>query len=279
MTPRTRRELPTSAQAARGNEAVKGFLVDLDGTLYLKGKPYAQATEAIASLRNAGFALQFLTNTTAQTPDMIRRRLEEMGFGVREEEVLNATHACLRFLRSLPEARCHLLVDDAVEAYFAEFRSDENPTHVVVGDHGPRFTFDSLNRAFQLLLDGAGLIALQMGRFWFGPDGPRLDCGSFATLLEYASGKTATVIGKPSETFFRIALERIRLAPEEAVMVGDDVTTDLRGAALLGMRSVLVRTGKFTPEALEQSEDRPTWVIDSIADLPELAARIPAFDA
>jgi inorganic pyrophosphatase len=163
------------------------------------------------------------------------------------------------------------MVDNAVKAFFKEIPVDDDaPDFVVVGDYGEGFDFRTLNHAFRLLMNGAELIALQKNLYWFSAEGMFLDCGAFVTLLEAAVGKTATVMGKPSETFFKIALESLQCSPSEAVVVGDDITSDIMGAENTKMRSILVKTGKFKPSQLENPIAKPTWVLESISALAQL---------
>ena len=232
----------------------KAFLIDLDGTLYFKGEPCPGATETVNYLRQEGYQLRFLTNTTAKTPKMLHEQMQALGFDIYENEIFNATYACLLYLRTQPDVRCHFMVDDAVKAFFKEIPIDDNaPDFVVVGDYGEGFDFHALNHAFRLLMDGSELIALQKGLYWFSSEGIFLDCGAFVTLLETAAGKTAKIMGKPSETFFEIALDSLQLSPSEAIVVGDDITSDILGAQTMEMRSILVKTGKFKTESIGKS--------------------------
>ena len=249
----------------------KAFLIDMDGTLYFKGEPCPGAIETANYLRREKYQLRFLTNTTAKTPKMLHEQMQTLGFDIREDEIFNATYACLQYLRSQPGASCHFMVDDAVKAFFKEIPvDDETPDFVVVGDYGEGFDFNALNHAFRLLMNGAELIALQKNLYWFSAEGMFLDCGAFVTLLEAAAGKTATVMGKPSETFFNIALESLQVSPNEAVVIGDDITSDIVGAERMKMRSILVRTGKFKPNQLENPVAKPTWVLESVSELTQL---------
>ena len=249
----------------------KAFLIDMDGTLYFKGEPCPGAIEVVNYLRQENYQLRFLTNTTAKTPKMLHAQMQALGFDIYEDEIFNATYACLQYLRSQPDASCHFMVDDAVKAFFREIPIDDDaPDFVVVGDYGEGFNFHALNQAFRLLMGGAELIALQKNLYWFSTEGMFLDCGAFVTLLEAAAGKIAKVMGKPSETFFTIALESLQLSPSEAVVVGDDITSDIVGAENMKMRSILVRTGKFKPSQLENPIAEPTWVLNSVAELPNM---------
>ena len=250
---------------------LKAFLIDMDGTLYFKGEPCPGAIETVNYLRQEKYQLRFLTNTTAKTPKMLHAQMQALGFDIYEDEIFNATYACLQYLRSQPKNRCHFMVDGAVKAFFKEIPIDDDaPDFVVVGDYGEGFDFHTLNHAFRLLMNGAELIALQKNLYWFSSEGMFLDCGAFVTLLEAAAGTTAKVMGKPSETFFKIALESLQCSPSEAIVAGDDITSDIVGAERMEMQSILVKTGKFKPNQLENPVAKPTWVLESISALAQL---------
>jgi ribonucleotide monophosphatase NagD (HAD superfamily) len=121
-----------------------------------------------------------------------------------------------------------------------------------------------------MVIDGAELIALQKNRFWLTDSGLSLDAGPFVAAIEYASGSEAVVVGKPSEAFFELVLADLGSGPEEALMIGDDVETDIGGALAAGLSAVLVRTGKYREQFVAESGIEPTATIDSIEALPAL---------
>ena len=249
----------------------KAFLIDLDGTLYFKNEPYPKAVQTVRYLRQEGYQIRFLTNITAKTPKTLHEQMRALGIDVYESDIFNASYACLLYLRSQPRARCHFMVDDSVKEFFKEIPTNSDaPDFVVVGDYGHRFDFSSLNHAFRLLMDGAELIALQKSPYWVSSEGRFLDCGAFVALLENAATKTAKVMGKPSEFFYKIALDNLQLHPSEVIVVGDDITTDILGAERMGLRSVLVRTGKFKPDQLVNPVANPTWIVNSISELLQM---------
>jgi HAD superfamily hydrolase (TIGR01458 family) len=127
-----------------------------------------------------------------------------------------------------------------------------------------------LNRAFRQLLAGAELIALQKNRYWLRDDGLCLDVGPFVAALEYAAGCEALVVGKPAGAFFDHVLDGLGVPAGAAVMVGDDIESDIGGALRAGLAAVLVRTGKYREEAVAASGIEPTAIVDSAADLPAL---------
>jgi HAD superfamily hydrolase (TIGR01458 family) len=111
-------------------------------------------------------------------------------------------------------------------------------------------------------------VALGMTRYWRAADGLRLDVAPFVKALEHATGAEAVVLGKPAPAFYETALDAIGCGPAEAVMIGDDVVGDVGGAQRVGVRGLLVRTGKFRPADLS-GEIRPDAVLQSIGALPE----------
>lgn len=142
---------------------------------------------------------------------------------------------------------------------------DAAPDYVIIGDAGDEFTYGSLNTAFRDLMNGSDLIALEKDRYWMDTDGLSLSAGPFVSALEYATGKTAVLMGKPSAAYFELALGDMGVRREEAVMIGDDIRTDVGGAQASGMRAVLVRTGKYRDDVLAGSGITPDLVIDSVA--------------
>ena len=107
-------------------------------------------------------------------------------------------------------------------------------------------------------------------RYWLKADGLALDVGPFVAALEYAAGREAYVVGKPAAGFFDEVLDGAGSDAAAAAMVGDDIESDIGGALRAGLAAILVRTGKYRTEALEQSGLEPTAVVDSIADVPAL---------
>jgi HAD superfamily hydrolase (TIGR01458 family) len=246
-------------------------LLDLDGVLYVGDEPVAGAHAAVGALRDRGLALRFVTNTTTRSRADTIDKLGRLGFAVGEPEVVTPAALAVAHCRERGHRRVALIMADAVKRDFAGL--DEVGAHadaVIVGDLGEGFAYAPLNLAFRLVMDGAELIALQKNRFWMTPDGLSLDAGPFVAALEYATGQDAFVVGKPAAGFFASVLAGLGVGAGEAVMVGDDVESDVGGALAAGLRGVLVRTGKFREDRLRASGVRPTAIVDAIGDVPAL---------
>ena len=242
---------------------VRGLLVDLDGTLYVGEEPVDGAREAIGRLKASGVALRYVTNTTRKPRREVSEHLISLGFEVEEAEIFTPARAAAGLIG---EKTCFPLVDESLlEDLGGITLTEYHPDHVLIGDLGEGFTYARLNAAFRCLMGGADLIALQINRYWRTDDGLALDAGPFVAALEYASGKSATVLGKPERGFFQLALEDLGLRAHEVAMAGDDAEADVAGAQASGLQGIQVKTGKYRPGA----EGEPDLLLDSIAELPE----------
>lgn len=242
---------------------LKGLLADLDGTLYVGDEAVEGASEALERLRSSGIAIRYVTNTTRKPRREVSAHLRRLGFEVEEREIITPARTAALMIGA---RSCFPLVDESLkEDLRGVTLTGEAPDYVLVGDLGEDFTYARLNEAFRHLMEGAVLLALQKNRYWRTGNELSLDAGPFVAALEYASGKTATVLGKPEESFFRIALEEIGIESSEAAMAGDDPESDVAGAQAAGLRGIQVKTGKYRPEERRV----PDLLVESFADLPQ----------
>jgi len=249
------------------------ILLDIDGVLHVSGEAVPGAPEAVQTLRDEGHRLRFVTNNTTRARDLLAGELRGIGFDLDGEDITTTPLAAGKLLQgkrvlalTMSSIRGDLeqyveLVDDGADAVLLGGADESTETAEV-------FSYDNLNRAYAELRDGARLVCLHKNRWWQTSRGPLLDAGAFVAGLEYAAGIEAEVVGKPTAAYFQAALAEVDSTPAEAVMVGDDVEADIGGAKAIGMRGILVRTGKFRPAALREAKPPPDAVIDSIADLP-----------
>ena len=256
------------------DEATFGVLLDIDGVLYVGDEPIPGAHEALAELREQSAGVRLVTNTTSRSRRNVVEHLRELGFEVSHEEVLTPAAMAVSHCEEHGYESVAMLVSEKLREDLAPLeglKGGEQVDAVVLGDLGDGFTVEVLNGAFRQLMDGAELVSLQHNRYWRRKDGLALDVGAYAAALEFASGREGVVVGKPSEAFFKAAIDDMGL--ELAVMVGDDIEADVVGAMTAGLPGVLVRTGKFRKDALS-ARVTPTAIVDSIADVPDLLARI-----
>lgn len=250
------------------------ILFDLDGVVYQGEQVLPGATQAIAWCRENHLPHLFLTNTTSRPRQALQNKLQNMGISVLTEQILTPAVAALQWLQQNTRGKVALFIPEATRLEFQSLTVVANDSNtdvdaVVVGDLGEAWDFSTLNQAFRRLMHEPhpALVALGMTRYWRGDDGLRLDAGAFVSALAYASGVTPVVLGKPAPLFYEAALQLLGSKAANTIMIGDDIRTDIDAAQQLGLKGVLVRTGKFRPADLAL-DIAPHAVIGSIADLP-----------
>jgi HAD superfamily hydrolase (TIGR01458 family) len=259
---------------------IRAVLLDIDGVLTVSWQPVPGAVEAVARLRAAGLAIALVTNTTSRTRAWMAATLAGAGFAIGAEDIFTAPTITAAYLaRNHPGAHCALLNSGDIAADLPGAKiiaaGDPAPDVVILGGAGPEFSYPALNTVFGYLLGVARLVAMGRNLYWRTESGLQLDTGAFLAGLEQAAGVTAEVIGKPAAAFFQAALTSLRADPAAAVMVGDDVESDVLAAQRAGMTGVLVRTGKYLPRTLRAASGTPDHVVDSIADVPSLLLSQP----
>lgn len=253
----------------RAESAVAACLIDLDGTVYCAGAPIPGAAAAVRAIRSAGLPIAFATNTSRKPKSALVARLAALDIDVSPDELHTAPVAAAGWLAAHGARRVSLLLPEETHEEFGQFELDDvRPEFVVVGDLGEAWTYDVLDSAFQSLRCGAGLVAVHRNRSWDAGRGPQLDAGPFVAALEYASGQTAVLVGKPSPVFFRTAAARLGVPLNRVAVVGDGIENDIGGAQNVGALGVAVRTGSFREADLGRLAEPPEAILDSIADLP-----------
>jgi len=252
---------------------IKAFLIDMDGVLYVGERQIEGATETIDLLNERGYRYRFVTNATRRCRSTINERLKRLGFNIREELIFSAPLVTIRYIKSCnKEPICYLLSTGDVYRDFEDndiILTDNDPNFVVIGDAGEDFTYLKLNKVFRFVLNGADLVAMEKDRYWMGPDGLVMGAGPFVAAIEFATEKKATVAGKPSEEFFRHALHDLGVKAEECAIIGDDLFSDVAGGKNLGIKGILVKTGKYRDELLKKSDIKPDMILNSISQLRE----------
>lgn len=248
-----------------------GLLLDLEGVLYEGDEPVPDVVEVIGELTASGLEIRYLTNTTTRPRQAIVERLTLMGFDLTAEHVFTPGIAAGRLLRQKKLKRIHLAAAPELAEDFSEFELvDDNPDAIVLGDLHRQFDWDRLNAWFQMMQQGAVLVALHKNRYCRREGEIALDLGPFVAALDYAAGTHAEIVGKPSPLFFELALADLGLDAESVAMVGDDIEADIGGARHVGLTTIQVRTGKFTSKDMDHPSIRPDHLISSAADLPGL---------
>lgn len=253
----------------------KGFLIDLDGTLYVGDQLIQGAKEFVHQLRAALVPHAFVTNITSRPRDQVLGRIRAKGLEIDPTQVLTAPIATKRYLDRQGIGPCFFLTRPSlIDDFEGHPQSEDLAQAVVVGDMGNLVTFQHLNTAFRLLLDGAAFITMSCSRCFRDGSGMSLDAGSFVALLEHASGKKAIVTGKPSTEFFQSAIDLLSLPAKQVMMIGDDLESDVGGAQAMGMKGCLVLSGKSSHAPASDHAVQPDLVVPSVNELLEPLDRL-----
>ncbi len=285
---------PTDTHALRAALArIEAFVLDADGVIILKGEPLPGAVEALARLDARGTPYRVVTNFSLAHRSSLAAAFSARGTTVDPERLITAASAAAAHTATQFAGRPIYVV--AAPDAMREFEGQQVIDHdgaaaaattpdlggisaVVIGDGGDDLSWRNLGTAFRLIRGGAAFLAMHRNPWWFTPSGPALDAGAAVAGLEYATGRRATVLGKPSPEVFRQALAGLRrdlgrrVGASSVAMVGDDPDADVRAAQRVGLTGVLVLTGKTTTAHVEASTlgrgRRPPDVIAaSLADV------------
>lgn len=244
--------------------SIKAVLCDIGGVLYVGNEPIKGAVAAIKELKKH-YPVKFLTNTTQKTSSQVVENLQNMGFDIQSNEIITALDVTKMFLENEKSYAEFLLTDDAF-SFFDDLKYYDKK-YVVVGDAQKNFNYENLNRAFRKLMGGASLLAIAKNRYFKDFDNElSMDAGCFVSALEYASGQSASLIGKPSKEFYHLACASLHVKPNECMMIGDDIEGDIKGAQEAGIKAVLVKTGKFSKRDLSLGIT-PDYIVESIASI------------
>jgi len=276
---------PTAPILRRPTRRFGGYVFDLDGTLYLGDHLLPGAAETVASVRDSGARVAFLTNKPLETPAAYAAKLTDLGIPATAREVVSSTDALLRYLdrhargaRILPITE-PLLVGMLRDHGFATLdpvTDDPTTADLVVVSWDRTFDYAKLLAAFRAVRAGARIVATNPDPFCPTPDGDLPDCAAMLAAIEASTGARAeAIVGKPSPHMAETLLDRLELAPDETILVGDRLLTDVRMAHEAGMSSALVLTGATTADDLDGAAVIPDYVLGSIAEVLPTTAPTP----
>lgn len=250
---------------------VQSLLIDIDGTLYDGETVIEGAVEALTFLRERGIPFLLVTNTTRMAKSEIMARLTRLRIEVAEDEIFPVPAAACEYMKQRHGSRCFVIgapnIDVELETIGLTVVRTEEPVDFVVISQYKWIDFGEIDIAYRLIQRGAEPIAMHQDMTYPDNGVLRASLGPIVVGLEALTGVPATVVGKPNARFFQLALAHAGFKDATTVMIGDNLTSDIVGAANAGLRSIQVQTGAYHSNDRDASV-RPTWTLASIADLP-----------
>ena len=265
---------------SRPNRVYRGYVFDLDGTVYLGDSLLPYAAETIAELKDRGSRVVFVTNKPLETAHDYANKLTRLGIPTQRADVVTSVDSLVDFLkREHPGAILLPVAESSVieELESAGFKTTMDPSlgEVVVVSFDRTFDYEKLNAAFQAVrYRGATIVATNPDPYCPTPEGGIPDCAAMLAAIEASTGaKAEAIVGKPSIHMAQALLDRLGLPASDVVLIGDRLLTDVAMALSLGMTGVLILTGATHVDSLGGSPVKPDFVIDGLAQLlPEPAS-------
>jgi len=256
----------------------KVFLFDVEGVLCDEidnGKALPSAIEFVKNLKKAGKKVAVLSNISRKPRAIVLSRLNKMGFPFSEDEVFTAGAATALYVkRRHPNAKCYVISEWGLRTDLERegiTLVNEGKADVVLIGVDRRVSYSELNHAARLVMDEAKLICvgttMMFKGTFLGESGMFLGEAPFANAISIATKAPITYIGKPHPEIFRQTLASYGASPREAMMLGDSLSSDIRGANAVGIGSMFITKGiKFEPMKIPK-EERPTFVARDLKEL------------
>lgn len=254
---------------------IKGFILDLDGTVYLGEELVPGVKGVLNDLKDDGYKMVYLSNKALQRRSTYAKKLTKLGIPTPEDQVVNSSYVMARHLAKVaPEAKIYVIGEEPLieELKNADLKISEDPEEIdyVVASFDRDFHYDKLHIAYDAIMNGAGFVATNPDRTCPVKGGEVPDAAGMIGAIEGVTGKRVEKIaGKPSELMVEAALNRLKVKPEECLLVGDRLETDIRMGNNSGIRTALVLSGVSSREDLKESSIKPTYVLKDLSQLPE----------
>ena len=258
------------------NNYYRGYIFDLDGTIYLGEEAIPGAPKTIAKLREEGCGVIFLSNKPLEPRENYAKKLTKLGILTPTEDVINSSQVMIQYLlKEMPTATVFPIGEKPLWDEFsaAGVSLSENPAEidVVIASFDRTFEYRKLDIGYQSLRLGARFFATNADRTCPVAGGEIPDAAAVIGALEGCSGrKLELVAGKPSPLMVETVLEGLGLKAEDCLMVGDRLETDMLMGGEAGMATALVLTGVTKREDIPQSSVQPDFILESVVDILNL---------
>ena len=247
-----------------------GYIIDMDGVIYHGNRLLPGVTDFLAWLEASGKKYLFLTNSSERTPKELQEKMKRLGIDVGEEHFYTSALATASFLSNQKPNGSAYIIGDAglIHALYSVGYSvnNVNPDYVVVGETHS-YNFEKVELAVNLVIRGAKLIGTNSDISGPIEIGITPSTKALIAPIEIASGKKAYFVGKPNPLMMRIALKRLGVKREDAIVIGDRMDTDVRSGLESDLDTLLVLSGITDRYEIDQFPYRPRYILDGIIDL------------
>jgi 4-nitrophenyl phosphatase len=256
---------------APGLSDIKGLIIDMDGVLWHGATPLPGYVEFFETLHRRDTKFVLATNNPSLTPQEFAQKATRMGSSVSPDQVITSANATVAYLKRKHHAgtRIHVIGEPSLKRVICDagYVLGDDAVEAVVASMDRSMTYETLKRGSLLIRTGVEFIGTNADAFYPAEEGILPGSGAMLAALAASTGRQPIIMGKPQVFMFELALERMGLSPDEAASVGDRLDTDVEGATVAGLQTILVLSGVTTPQTLAVSRVRPTWVFSGIDEL------------
>ncbi|MEB1809011.1 MAG: TIGR01457 family HAD-type hydrolase [Bacillaceae bacterium] len=247
----------------------KGFLIDLDGTVYRGKERIEEAVDWINTIHQSGLPYLFVTNNSSKTPEQVAETLKQMGVQCTSEHVFTTSMATANYIAQVESAPKVFMIgevglEQALQSKGLELTEEE--ANVVVMGIDREVTYEKFAKACLHVRKGATFISTNGDKAIPTERGLLPGNGSLTSVVAVSTGVTPTFIGKPESIIIEQALERLGTSKEETLMIGDNYDTDIMAGIQAGIDTLIVHTGVTSKEDLKKMKDQPTYSVNSLAE-------------
>ena len=252
---------------------LKALILDMDGVLWRDNTPIGDLPVLFKKMQSK-YQVVLATNNSTNSAQMYVEKLGRFGVQLKAWQIVNSAQASAAYLKErFPDGGKVYIVGEAglhQELALHGFEHAEEDVLAVVAGMDRHISYTKLDIASRLVRKGIPFIGTNPDRTFPTPQGLAPGAGAILAAIEAASYIKPTLIGKPAPEMYRMALQRLKRQPEQALVVGDRLGTDIAGGQNLGCRTALVLSGVSTHQEAEAWQPAPDFIVDDLTHLLEL---------
>jgi HAD superfamily hydrolase (TIGR01458 family) len=243
----------------------KALIIDLEGTLISSGIALPGSVEFTHFIQEKNIPFNIVTNTVSKTVEQTVDNLNNLGFNILKEQIINPIKVLNNFIKTNGIKSFCFIGPEYLKNLIPKTNDYTIPEYIIFCDfENIECSYSLFNRIFQYIKNGSKMLATSYSNYYISNNGYKMDTGIFVKMYETLCNEKAIITGKPSNMVYKMAINELKIDPEEIMTIGDDVLTDIIGGKELGIETTLVRTGKYKEG--NENINKPDNIINNIKE-------------
>ena len=253
----------------------KLFLFDMDGTIYKGNKVFDGTVKLLNKISENGGKYVFITNNSSKSVNEYVEKINKMGIKAEKDDFYTSTQATVQYLKTnYPNKLIYCmgtksLIDELKRNDIDVITSYDEKVDAILIGFDRELNYKKLEDVCKILFEKKDIPYIATNPDFACPleEGYIPDCGAMAKMIEYATGRMPIFIGKPEPTMINYSMKKYGCSKEETVVIGDRLYTDIASGANADVSTICVLTGEATQEDIDNSDVKPTFVLNSVTDI------------